>query len=218
MGKFKQPQMQFDKSIDAEEGKKLLTFIEEYIKVFRIPFIERLYEKTIATNFLGKNSFESFQKKRKAFTDREIREPEHYIAKYRKIISRIILLLNCPLTKSHIRNVDVLESLLSFFMSNGYLTPKQINYASILLRDEKDNFNKNYSATLINGLLPGDYAESVLRLHLKSDIDIALKEHKGLATIAELTSKQTENSKKSSKPKEKRFFSLKEIREELLAN
>jgi hypothetical protein len=194
--------MQYDKRITKKGGERLLNFIEQYNKAFQDNIAEQAYNKVISARFLGKGSYEIFEKRRENFSDDEVEDPEFfYIQKYKPIISRLIASIEMGGHANLFKlDLDKLENLLNFFERQGYLTKKQNGLIFYLLKD----YPKNQP-------IPPKLTEkinSILYHHIKKDFMKA----KNIQEVAKILTKEEE---KIIIPKKKIFFSLSQIRNEL---
>jgi len=200
---LKIPQIQYDKSINKEKGRKVLDFADKYITSFQDDVVERTLNSVISNGFLGKGQYEILMKRKENFSDDEVEDPEFfYIQKYKPIISKLLAITEGKLSISH-EDFPKLKDMLDFFTRQGYLTKKQIGLIHFL--------TKKYSSIVTS--LPislNPKLENLLHHHIKKDF---MK----VETVTELAEILTDIKEKSEKvqPKKKLFFSLSQIRNEL---
>lgn len=197
---LKIPQMQFDKRINKEEGRKLLDFADKYITVFQDNMVERALNNVISSSFLGKGQYEILMKRRDNFSDDEVDDPEFfYIQKYKPVVSKLL-----AVTQTTGIGDPKLKDMLDFFTRQGYLTKKQIGLIHFL--------TKKYSSIIaaFNSSTHPEL-ENILHHHIKKDFMKVT-----MATeVAEILTGMREKKEKEVKPKKKLFFSLSQIRNEL---
>jgi len=203
---LKIPLWQYDRSINKEEGMKLINFAERYVNSFKDDMAERTLNKVISSRFLGKGQYEILMKRRLTFSDEDIKDPEiSYVNKYRKVITRLLTVIRHPFPQNlnfdYNTNFPKLKDMLDFFTKQGYLTKKQIGLIHFILKDSDPNINP---ATIHKEL------QNILHHHIKKDF---MK----VETITELAEILTDIKEKTEKaqPKKKMFFSLSQIRSEL---
>lgn len=201
---LKIPPILCDKRIATQEAMSLLDFTEKYLEKFNDRMAEIAYNKITASRFIGRGPFEILKKRRNAFSDDEVEDPEFfYIQKYQNVISRLVGITehSYPQSKTALEDFHKLEDLLNFFNNQGYLTKRQINLVNYLLRKYPiDEVPLNLSGKI----------KGILHHHIKKEFMKA----ESTTELAEILISEEIKSKKVP-PKKKMFFSLSQIRNEL---
>jgi len=126
--------VRFGRQIREEDGKKILTFCEKYLEIYKDNFMRFRFKKVLSQGFMPFSFFESALKRKSCFSEKELKSSKAYVDKYAHLLDRILYSIDILIrpTLDQKEDLETLVDLLSFFKKFGYWTTKQIRLIHLL--------------------------------------------------------------------------------------